>query len=293
MNSIENEAFYNCSNLKNVYFSGSKSQWDTISFGASNDKLKSASLHYNYSPVITYNANGGINAPEAQVKKLFEDITLSQSVPSRDGYNFLGWSTTSNGSVEYAPGDIYTIDNDMILYAVWEVVGYTITYDANGGTGAPSSQKFEPGTTVSLSTVIPKREGYNFLGWSTSKAATSASYSAGATYVDNGDVDVTLYAVWQEKTYAVSYNANGGSSAPGSQTKEYFDNLVLTSSIPTRTGYTFLGWSTTSDGEVEYNPGDTYSKNEEVTLYAVWNAHKYTISYDANGGTGAPENQIK
>ena len=72
------------------------------------------------------------------------------------------------------------------------------------------------------------------------------------------------------RTYTVSYNANGGSGAPASQTKTYGVNLTLSSTVPTRAGYAFKGWATSSTGAVVYQAGGTYTANSSVTLYAVW-----------------------
>lgn len=91
----------------------------------------------------------------------------------------------------------------------------------------------------------------------------------------------------------VSYNANNGSGAPGSQTKWRDENLTLSSTKPTRTGYTFQGWATSADGAVAYQPGANYTSNNALTLYAVWKANTWTVKFDANGGSGAPANQTK
>ncbi len=80
----------------------------------------------------------------------------------------------------------------------------------------------------------------------------------------------------------VSYNANGGSGAPGTQTKVYGSVLTLSGSKPIRTGYTFQGWATSSDGGVSYSSGSAYSVDADVTLYAVWKVNTYTVSYSAN-----------
>lgn len=82
--------------------------------------------------------------------------------------------------------------------------------------------------------------------------------------------------------YAVTYNANGGSGAPANQTKWYGESLALSSTIPARTGYDFAGWATSSDGPVAYAPGSAYTANAALTLYAVWSAHSYTVSFNAN-----------
>lgn len=169
---------------------------------------------------------------------------------------------------------------------------YTVKFDANGGSGAPSSQTKTYDITLTLSSTKPTRTGYNFLGWSTSKTATSPTYYAGGSYTANSGA--TLYAVWQLKSYAVSYDANGGSGAPSSQTKYYGTNLTLSSTKPSRTGYTFVKWNTASNGSgTDYNPGATYTGNAALTLYAIWSINTWTVSYDANGGSGAPGNQTK
>lgn len=94
-------------------------------------------------------------------------------------------------------------------------------------------------------------------------------------------------------SYAVKYNANGGAGAPSSQTKWKDQTLKLSTTKPTRTGYTFQGWATSASGSVAYASGANYTANAAVTLYAVWKAITYTVKYNANGGTGAPASQTK
>ena len=82
--------------------------------------------------------------------------------------------------------------------------------------------------------------------------------------------------------YDITYNANGGSGAPNGQTKNYFSNLTLQSGKPTRTGYTFIGWATSSTATTaEYSPGSTFKTNKSTTLYAVWSINAYKL--DVNG----------
>ena len=98
-------------------------------------------------------------------------------------------------------------------------------------------------------------------------------------------------------SYTVSYNANGGSGAPGNQTKWKDQTLTLSSTKPTRTGYDFKGWALSKAnadaGTWYYQPGGSCGKNENLTLYAVWEANTYPVKYNANGGTGAPSAQTK
>ena len=145
---------------------------------------------------------------------------------------------------------------------------YKIAYNANGGSGAPSSQTKWKDQTLKLTTTKPTRTGYTFQGWATS-ANGSVAYAAGANYTANSAV--TLYAVWKAITYTIKYDANGGSGAPGNQTKTYGVTLILSSTKPTRTNYIFKGWGTsTSATTVSYASGASYTTNAAITLYAIW-----------------------
>ncbi len=116
----------------------------------------------------------------------------------------------------------------------------------------------------------PSKYGYSFLGWSDDYKATTVSYTAGSSVYHNHK-DVVLYAVWTPNTYTVRYDANGGYNAPASQTKTHDVDLTLRTEQPYRSGYTFLGWSTSSTaGSASYAPGGWYTANANTTLYAVW-----------------------
>ena len=164
------------------------------------------------------------------------------------------------------PSYIDAYGSDTLSARTWQ---WTVSYNANGGTGAPSSQTKTIGVDLKLSTTKPTRIGYTFLGWSTSKTASSASYSPGATYSSNAAL--TLYAVWKINTWTVKYDANGGTGAPSSQTKTYGQTLKLSTTKPTKKDYNFLGWSTSTESTtIEYEAGANYTNNAAITLYAIW-----------------------
>lgn len=148
---------------------------------------------------------------------------------------------------------------------------YTITYNANGGTGAPGAQTKWHDIGINLSSTKPTRTGYTFLGWSLSSTATSASYQPDQSWSGSNNANYTLYAVWEIITYDVTYDANGGTNAPTKQVKEYGKDLTLATAKPTRAEYNFLGWGVTKDSTtVAYRPGATYAENKALTLYAIW-----------------------
>ena len=143
---------------------------------------------------IHYSANGGAASPSDGAKAVGQTVTLSTLVPTREGFTFLGWATDRYASTpEYQPGDLYSADADLTLYAVWLSNEYTVTYDANGGTGAPEPVTVESGATT-LSAAVPERAHHRFLGWATSADAQRAQYQPGGTYSGG---TVTLYAVWE------------------------------------------------------------------------------------------------
>lgn len=177
-----------------------------------------------------------------------------------------------------------------------------VYFDANGGSGAPSMQKKYFNNTLYLSTQKPAKSGYTFTGWSTSSSSSYAQYQPGDAFTT--DADTTLYTVWKEnvvKTWTITYNANGGENAPSPQTANVGQSITITSSKPTRSGYTFLGWSTWSEAtepEIAFMPGYSYKSDYNFTLYAVWKEKgkpKFTFSksYDCIPyGIGAVEELV-
>lgn len=188
---------------------------------------------------------------------------------ARGASNTTGNASASYSNIEYAGGS----GSVSVSFTIPALAKYTVSYNANGGSGAPGAQTKWYGKNITLSTAKPSRTGYVFQGWATSSTG-GVAYGSGATY--SGNANLTLYAVWKANTYTVSYNANGGSGAPGNQTKTYDVNLTLSGTKPTRTNYNFKGWSTSSGGDVVYAAGGTYTSNASITLYAVWEL-AYTI----------------
>lgn len=181
------------------------------------------------------------------------NVAFSISVPMN-----LTWGGTYGGTMS-GSGSI----------SISAKTSYTISYNANGGSGAPGSQTKWAGTNITLSSNKPTRTGYSFLNWLSS--AQNTTFNPGATY--SHDASTTMKAQWKANTYTVSYNANGDnvSGVPSSQTKTYGVTLTLSSTKPTRTNYNFKGWGTSSSSTTaSYQPGGSYTSNSSITLYAIW-----------------------
>lgn len=290
----------------NVTFKNYEEDWQgNVTESATKTVSFSVSVPAWTSYTVKYNANGGSGAPSSQTKWKDQTLQLSTTKPTRTGYTFQGWGTSSNDtSVDYAAGANYTVNTSITLYAIWKAVTYTVKYNANGGSGAPSSQTKTHGKALTLSSVKPTRTSiedngsiteYTFKGWATSASSTSIAYTSGASYTEN--TSITLYAVWSktasENSYNVSYNTNGGSSV-ASQTKTKGETLKLRSTIPVKNGYTFAGWGLSANSTtVSYSAGGNYTSDKDIILYAIWTPWSHTVTFDINGGNGdVPEDFV-
>ena len=162
---------------------------------------------------------------------------------------------------------------------------YTISYNANGGTGtAPTSQTAVVGSaiTIASNSGVPPlaKTGFVFTGWNTQADGLGTSYAPAANTFMPGS-NVTLYAVWVPVDYTLSYDLNGAAGTPPtSQTVAYNTTTIVTSSVPTRTGFGFTGWNTATDGSgTSYASGATTAAiTANVTLYAIWTPDEVTTT---------------
>ena len=212
------------------------------------------------------------------------------------GYEYYFGGTWDAGTDLVSPYGVRLSENGDVFFAASEdnfpPAKYTISYNANGGTGAPSAQTKIYNEALILSRTSPQRTGHIFMQWNTKQDGTgSGIYNPGDVYTANASA--TLYAIWEPRTYIVSYNANGGTGAPTRQIKTYGKTLVLTNAIPERTGYIFKGWATSETGSVAYQAGSNYTTNASITLYAVWEPIILTVTFDAitNGGVTQTESK--
>ncbi len=241
---------------------------------------------------ITFDANGGENAPAGIVKSHYISVILPAAIPTKTGFGFAGWAESPSGTVKYLPGSEYSANGNATLYAVWTEDKYDITFDANGGMGAPYALSVSKSLTATLPITVPEKAGCTFLGWAESKSAPVPDYKIGEVY--SKKTSVTLYAIWETAKYTVAFDTNGGTGSFSALTFTHGNSAKLPSSKPEKTGFDFLGWAESpSAAEASYAPGGTYSSSASTTLYAVWSAHRYNVTFSANGGSGAPVDQEK
>ena len=300
---------------------------------------------------VSYNNNGGSSTPSSG--------TGTKTTVTTTPYSFTTWNTAANGSgTSYAAGATYTSDAALSLYAQYsagtasstvtnpkitvasaisraaaDVTGYTVTFNANGGSSTPSAVTSKRGAT------------YTFKQWNSNSGGSGTAYDPGTAY--SFGANTTLYAIWNTSytnkavtlassisradasagSYTVTYNANGGTcsttSASAARTTKYTfskwntksdgsgtdysasasytpsaaitlyakwtsstSTAAVTLPTPTRTGYTFKGWATSSTA----TSGSTgsYTPTGNVTLYATWSENTYYVYYEnglATSGT--------
>ena len=187
-------------------------------------------------------------------------LTLRGALFTRAGYTQVGWSTVDGGEKVYGFEDVYTQNEALTLYPVWNTNKYTITFDTNGGSEiAPITQDY--GTEITAP-ANPTRKGYTFKGWDKEIPETMPAEN------------MTVKAQWEINQYTITFDTNGGSEiAPITQD---YGTKITAPDKPTRKGYTFKGW----DKEIpETMPA------ENMTVKAQWEINQYTIAFDINGGS--------
>lgn len=251
--------------------------FSTIEYGGG-----SGSLFVNYtipalsSYTLTYDANGGTNAPAKQTWYYGKNIVISNTIPIRVGYTFVGWARNKDSeTIDYSPGSTFsgTQTASVTLYAVWKINEYTITYNANGGSFLDeSSEQIETRTyNEPLGTLRTdlEREGYDLLGWATSSGAKEPTVSE-KTIVQE---ELVLYAVWRLKQLTVVFDAGEfGTFSSGSRTSTKivsYGTQIGKMPEPTRKNYKFLGYSSEGDW-AEPDIEESTVIAEDMHLYAVY-----------------------
>ena len=224
---------------------------------------------------ITYESN--VPGFSKESEKLAEGETkVFDEIPVLAGYTFLGWfMLTDVGQVAVRE---VTMDKDIKVSAFFAEATYTITYHLNGSeytgkTSAKYGEELELGT--------PTKDGFTFLGWTLSEG--TSEYLTKLTITGNTD----LYANFEETEFDITYDLDGG-EYDGITKAIYGDTLVLNK--PTKTGYTFLGWTLTKGG-TDYIT--RIAVNGNITLYANYKENEYKVNYELYGGTYDGSTTIK
>lgn len=248
---------------------------------------------------VVFNGNGGSGTSTEQFFVYNDPQALNANTFTKRGYVFAGWATNPEGTGtiyadEALVSDLTTEKDGIVnLYAVWEKAVYTIKLDPTGGTIVGS---YDTTYTIESNVILPyaEKNGLTLSGWKANDSGNwgPLSYDAGTPLPAGKYGDVTLYAEWKANGYTVSFNgngANGGSMA--NQSFVYGTSQALSPNAFVRTGYSFLGWASTSTAkQIQYSDKQivinlTATPDAVVPLFAVWSPNTYTITYNTDGGT--------
>ncbi len=196
---------------------------------------------------IVYDGNGANESVYYKQTKANASVTIAANKFTKNGSSFTGWNTMPDGNGDaYFPGDQYTDDTDVILYAQWDMDKYTVTFEGNGATGGSTAEQTKLyDTALNLADNGFTKTGYKFTGWNTKPDGTGTSYATSSEYTTNESI--MLYAQWEKEIYTISYDLNGGKAASGGKypaTYTIEDNFIAGVDItdPVRDGYEFAGW---------------------------------------------------
>ena len=238
-----------------------------------------------------------------------QSCSITSPTIEKKGYAIIGWNTNKNATTSiWNINTSKSISSSATYYPILKANIYTITLNNQGATSSGTKKVYYQynttktinGTTCyyytnsSLTTCLsggyninkPSKTGYSFKGYYTSTNGSGTNYvNSSGTFINNAYKtigDKTLYANWQANTYTITYNANGGAGSMGNTVVNYGTNTAIRSNTFTKTGYTFAGWTTRTDGVDDgynwtgwsgtwkYVDGQYGISNNTLKLYAIW-----------------------
>ncbi|MDR1583387.1 MAG: InlB B-repeat-containing protein [Prevotellaceae bacterium] len=288
-------------------------EWNTLPDGKGDSYANETNYIHNYtkdttlyaqwkgvSRTLEFKAGDGILTGSQTKSVTFGEPVGPLPIPTRTGYTFNGWY---DDDIKYDENTLCTtLSETTLLHATWKVIEYRLIFNKNysgdGGTD-PVPQNVTFGIQVGK---LPdgtqvKRDKYILVGWNTRSDGSGDTYTETTIY--NVNKDTELFAQWQGEPYTLKFNiGTSGITTPDDQTI-YYGSVV--GSVPTddiRPGYSYT-WNTKSDGTGVRYIGSTKVTGEDVntttktlTLFAVWTAKKYTLTFDSNGGSDVTPKSI-
>ncbi|GHV00674.1 hypothetical protein FACS1894211_08560 [Clostridia bacterium] len=265
------------------------SAFDNTTAGSYTIRISYASFTFDYDVTVlfvqaytvTFDTDGGSQAPAAQTVSE-NGYVVYVANPVKNGYRFLGWFATAGATAEWN-FSTDTVTGNITLTARWENAAAVHTVTVTGGTG---SGVYADGSAVTVRLSVPA--GQRFTAWTATGIAVSALTDNGDgnyTFTLNG-ADVTLTAAYAAiPSYTVTFDTDGGSQAPTSQTV-YENEYVVYVANPVKNGYRFLGWFATAGATAEWD-FSTDAVTGNITLTARWENAAAVHTVTVTGGTGS------
>jgi len=211
---------------------------------------------------VSWELNGGTLDVDPPNRVGFDDILSAPSEPLKTDYIFRGWYTDSDFTVEYDFSEPVTAD--LALYAKWEYIYWTVTWDLKGGTTTATLRDWvEKNTVLTKPTPDPTKAGNEFLGWY-SNAALTVEYSFSAAVTG----DLALYAKWDPEYFNITWHWNGGETTATPPTRVEYGTVLARPPNPSKADYTFRGWYRDFELTTPYIFSAQVTTN--LDLYAKW-----------------------
>ena len=235
--------------------------------------------------VFTVAFDGNMGYPYPSDQRIVEGSkAIEPPSLSRTGFGFGGWfedSAFTGSAWNFAAA---TVNKDITLYAKWETNHYTVTFESNGGTPAPNHQDVVYQARAKEPLAM-NRVGYGFNGWFMNSNFTVPWNFSADIITEN----ITLYAHWVTNYYTITFEANGGTPAPGNISVAHGGTITEPPAM-TRHLHGFGGWFTDPRFTNQWN-FETGTAITGMTLYARWDEGRYTVRFEANGGFPPPPDQ--
>ncbi len=230
-----------------------------------------------YEDVAEINNTIFIDMNEHDFCDVGESLEVPEAPEEKEGYNFINYKVDD---VELNPGDLYVIEEDVVIEAVYEAIPYSVKF-YDGDTDLDMDESY----TIEGQLLLPKPSDEElFKGWYDNKDFAGEPI----TEIDVGSTgDKVFYARWELKENLIMFNGNGSTSGSMAEQKiKEGESAALIENAFIKTGYDFAGWSTTADGEVVYKDQASYNmgENDIYTLYAKWDPKEYKLALGSKEG---------
>ncbi len=240
---------------------------------------------------VSFDSNDGSSVSDI-TDVVYNTSISAPTAPTKTGYSFSGWYKESSLTTQWDfPTD--TVTEDITLYAKWTANSYTVSFDKRSGSGGTTSVSATYDTSMPAATA-PTRTNYTFSGYYDEVDGGGTQYYSStmtSAHDWNKSSNTTLYAYWVGVTSTVSFDKQSGSGGSYSVIATY-NAAMPTATAPSRTGYTFNGYYTsTNGGGTQYYTSAmasarNWDKTVNTTLYAAWTPSTSTVTFDKQGGTG-------
>lgn len=236
---------------------------------------------------LSWNGNGGTLSGGTSGNAIKYGTSITEPTPSRTGYTFRGWGTSANADITVTVATTMP-DSALNYYAIWNINQYRAIWYLNNGTTdefTGSMHYFNESIEKPFGEPDPAEdydEHHDFIGWSKTPTGNVITNN---DYGKMGVEGAKFYAIWKTHSNQLSWDANGGNALTGNYTSGMVDynTEIIKPNTPTRTGYTFKGWATTSDGTPTVVAGTM--PDNELKYYAIWQINQHTLTWNANGGS--------